>query len=409
MLAPVFYLIWLLIYSTFFYEGETYQRNKLGKFYPTLNSEQPKFKKLQRGEYLAKAGNCISCHTAGDGKHNVFAGGLMLDTPFGRIPSTNITPDLKTGIGKWSEADFVKAMQHGVSPSGSNYYPAFPYLYFSNLTTNDLSALYLYFRSIPAINKQNLTPEFPLNIWGVRKFVSLWNLMGFAAKPNLTKAGNAQLKRGQYLVNGLGHCGMCHTTVNMFGVPKNNYYLSGGFVGGFWAPNINKYGLAGTDIKELVSVLKNAVLMNNAGPLAGPMADVSHNSLQFLTDDDGAAIATYLKSVESTNLLSILPTVDSSAAANMGRGEIVYAQVCMVCHQNGRVSAPKIGSTGSWFNRLKTVGIDKLNKRTIDGFNNMPKRGGCVNCTDNDIKSAVGYIIYKSLTPSQLKQVQGKK
>ena len=168
-------------------------------------------------------------------------------------------------------------------------------------------------------------------------------------------------------------------------------------------------GLINSDPEELINVFKKSLLMNNAGPLAGPMADVSHNSLKFLTDEDANAIAIYLQSVRSKSILSVKPSVDRSAPSSLKRGEIVYAQVCIACHQYGRASAPKIGSNGSWFNRLKTVGIEKLYQRTINGFNNMPKLGGCTNCTDNDIKGAVGYMIYKSLTPSQLKQVQGRK
>lgn len=391
-------------YTSFVYE--VYERNPVADKYPEFEGRN--FSDvLRKGEYLAKLGNCISCHTDKTPGSQPFSGGLMISTPFGKVPSTNITPDLETGIGLWTRDNFVKAMKHGISPTGKNYYPAFPYVYFSNLTDSDLNDLFYYFKNVPAVKKQNKSPTAPLNIWGVRKLVSIWNLFAFKRKPKLLEASQPLLNKvGAYIVNGLGHCGMCHTGNNIFGLPKIKYYLSGAFVAGFWAPNINKLGLSNVSETELVSVFKKGLLMNNAGPLAGPMADVSHNSLQFLLLADAKAIASYLKSIEAEPTLKIYPVVTERTPPSLKRGQKVYAHVCFVCHQTGMVSAPKIGHSATWFNRLNDAGIDTLYQRTINGFNNMPKLGGCVNCTDNDIISAVNYMLRDSLTQSHMQQAR---
>jgi cytochrome c5 len=135
------------------------------------------------------------------------------------------------------------------------------------------------------------------------------------------------------------------------------------------------------------------------------MADVSHNSLQFLTQRDGKAIAMYLKQLKSKPVMSISPVLSKRVPPNLKRGKEIYYQVCLVCHETGRVSAPKIGSESNWYNRAQTAGIQTLYDRTYDGFNNMPKFGGCVNCTKNDVISAVDYILKASLSNIQWSRI----
>jgi cytochrome c5 len=331
----------------------------------------------------------------------------MISTPFGSIPSTNITPDKTTGIGNWTKTQFIDAMTKGISPTGKHYYPAFPYLYFSNITKADLELLFDYLQSIPPVKQENMSPSFPLNIWGFRTLIWLWNVFGFENKPNLLPRNtDVALQIGAYITNGLGHCGMCHTNRDSFGIPKRENYLAGAFIGGFWAPNITQQGLRETEIPEVEKVFKTAQLMNDGGPLAGPMADVSHNSLVFLTDRDANAVATYLKQLESKPVMSIQPVLQKRVPPSLQRGKEIYYQVCLVCHETGRISAPKIGSSGNWFNRVETNGVQTLYDRTYDGFNNMPKFGGCVNCTKNDIISAVDYMLRTSLTNTQWARVQ---
>lgn len=401
MLLIVGYFFWKFIYANYFYEDAIYARQKLDLAYPIL-PKNAMTDQIARGEYLIRAGNCITCHTKD--KSKPFAGGVHIDTPYGYIPSTNITPDTETGIGNWVFKDFVKAMQDGISPKGKHYYPAFPYNYFAQLTSIDLLDMYAYLRTIPPMKQENETPQFPLNLaifrWAA---MPLWDL--FAGDPI---PFNPELKlspmetRGDYLVNGLGHCGMCHTTNNSIGIPKTKYFLSGAFIGGYWAPNINKQGLKDASVEDIVKVFSDNSLLNEAGPLAGPMADVSNNSLKFLTEVDQQAIAAYLKKIDATPAMAVTQEARSDAAIRLTRGEEVYFQVCRICHQHGRASAPKVGSAGNWFNRIVSAGsINTLYERTINGFNNMPALGGCVNCTDNDVRSAVNYMLFKSLTPSQ--------
>ena len=360
---------------------------------------------IKRGEYLAKIGDCIACHTDVKGGTPAFAGRLPIDTPFGTFYSPNITPDKKTGIGNWTEADFIRALKKGRDPKGRNYFPVFPYVYFSNTTDDDARALYAFFMSIPAGELQNKSLPFPFNVPGARFTLWGWNLLFFF--PNSEWQYNPdespQWNRGKYIVDGLGHCSMCHTPLNAFGAPKNRFYLTGGFVDGFWAPNITKYGLHSANRYEVADVFAQGKLINRAGPVAGPMADVNHNSLGYLNEADHLAIATYLKTVVSEEPLEILP---SEQQPTLKRGKQVYVNACIMCHQAGVMSAPLIGNGANWFMRLKSSGLTGLYRHTLNGYNSMPVKGACVTCSDNDIISAVDYILSKSLSRSQWLDVE---
>ena len=139
LLFVVLFFISLWFYGSFIFKDEIYERQTLSNAYPNYTANSENREQVQQGEYLTKLGNCITCHTNKKNDGKAFAGGLMINTPFGSVPSTNITPDNETGIGKWSKAQFIEAMTKGISPTGKHYYPAFPYLYFSNLTLNLLS------------------------------------------------------------------------------------------------------------------------------------------------------------------------------------------------------------------------------------------------------------------------------
>ena len=191
---------------------------------------------------------------------------------------------------------------------------------------------------------------------------------------------------------------MCHTPLNIFGAPKNRYYLTGSFIDGFWAPNITRFGLHSASHAEVADVFSGGLLLNKAGPVAGPMADVNHNSLSYLTDADRLAIATYLKTVISDDPIDILP---SEKQPTLKRGKQVYINSCILCHQNGEMSAPRIGNGANWYMRLKSSGLRGLYRHVINGFNSMPIKGACVTCSDNDIMAATDYILNKSLSRSQ--------
>ena len=378
-------------------------------YYPTYPPRTPatgdKEKLIQRGEYLSKIGDCIACHTDVKGGTPAFAGRLPIDTPFGTFYSPNITPDKKTGIGNWTEEDFIRALKKGRNPQGRNYFPVFPYVYFANTTDDDARALYAYFMSIPAVELKNKSLPFPFNVPGARFTLWGWNLLFFFPNSELqyNPDQSPQWNRGKYIVDSLGHCSMCHTPLNAFGAPKNRFYLTGGFVDGYWAPNITKYGLHSANRFEVANVFANGQLINNAGRVSGPMADVNHNSLGYLNQDDHLAIATYLKTVVSEEPLGISA---SEQQPTLKRGKQVYGDTCIICHQTGVMSAPLIGNGANWFMRLKASGLTGLYRHAVNGYNSMPVKGACVTCSDNDVIAAVDYILNKSLSRSQWLDVE---
>lgn len=356
---------------------------------------------VKRGEYLAKMGDCIACHTDVKGKVAAYAGGLPIETPFGTFYSPNITPDKETGIGNWTEADFIRALKEGRDPKGRNYFPVFPYIYFSKITDEDARAMYAYFMSIPAVKQENRSLPFPFGVPGARFSLWGWNFLFFFPQDNTVAYEadkTAEWNRGKYIVDTLGHCSMCHTPLNIFGAPKNAYYLTGAFIDGYWAPNITKFGLISADNREVADVFKKNELINNAGPVAGPMAEVNHNSLGYLTDEDHLAIATYIKTVETADPLSLPP---SDKKPTLSRGKQVYRKACTICHDDNQMGAPLIGHSANWYMRLSSTGLNELYRHAIDGYNSMPVRGACVTCSDNDIISAVDYLLNESLTRAQ--------
>jgi cytochrome c5 len=358
----------------------------------------------KRGEYLAKIGDCLACHTntADIKKGEAYAGGLAIATPFGTFYSPNLTPDKETGIGSWTEDDFIHALHDGKRKGGANLFPVFPYLYFSKTSTNDVRALYAYFRSIPAVKRKNDSQGFPFNMPGARSSLLGWNMLFFWPNKGVYQYDSAHSKewnRGAYIVNSLGHCSMCHTELNVFGAPKQEYFLTGAFVDGYWAPNISSAGLRSANHFEVSDVFKENKLINNAGIVAGPMADVNHNSLRHLTNSDMIAVADYLKTVTSRQRLK--PPVIKGEESMLKRGKQVYVNVCTVCHQNGKMGAPFIGNGNGWFDRIQTQGLQALYRHAIHGYNSMPYRGACVTCTDKDVKAAVDYMLAHSLSRSQ--------
>jgi cytochrome c5 len=369
----------------------------------TANEQQQKL--VERGEYLAKMGDCIACHTDVKGKTPAFAGGLSIATPFGTFYSPNITPDKKTGIGSWTEEDFIRAMKHGKDPKGRNYFPVFPYIYFANITDDDARALYAYFMHIPPVQLANKSLPFPFSVPGARFSLIGWNLLFFYPNSGYQYDSDhsSEWNRGRYIVDGLGHCSMCHTPLNPLGAPKSRFYLTGGFIDGYWAPNITKYGLHSANTYEIADVFEKNLLINRAGTVAGPMAEVNHNSLNYLSAEDRLAIATYLKTVVSEEPLGVPP---SNAQPTLKRGKQVYVNSCIICHQNGEMGAPRVGDGANWYMRLGSSGLNGLYRHGIYGYNSMPVKGACVTCSDEDIKSAVDYILSKSLSRSQLSDLK---
>ena len=251
---------------------------------------------LKKGEYLARAGDCIACHTAREGK--TFAGGLPMKTPFGTIYTSNITPDPATGIGTWTSDQFYQMMHNGRFPDGGLVYPAMPFASYTKVTREDSDAIYAYLRSIPPVKQLNREHDlrFPFNN---RSLIIGWRTLFFKAgefKPDPTKS--ADWNRGAYLVEGLGHCGMCHTAINALGGSSESQAFEGGLIPmqNWYAPSLTsnkEAGLGDWSIEEITDYLRKGV--SARGAVYGPMAEVVYNSLQYLDDDDTRAMAVYLK------------------------------------------------------------------------------------------------------------------
>jgi len=285
---------------------------------------------IARGAYLARAGDCMACHTARGGVP--YAGGRALDTPFGRLVAPNITPERTTGIGSWTPDDFWNALHNGKSKDGRLLYPAFPYTNYTKVTRPDADALFAYLRSLPPVRQPN-TPhalDFPYN---QQLTLAGWRLLYF--KPGvqqLDAARDARWNRGAYLVEGLGHCAACHSTRNRLGATDST--LGGGLIPtiGWYAPSLTseaEAGLGKWSEAHIVQLLGTGVAPGAS--VTGPMAEVVAQSLQYLTQDDLGAMAAYLKSLPAAPA-GERPAAPRPSELEMQAGAKLYGQHCASCH-----------------------------------------------------------------------------
>ena len=302
-----------------------------------IDDATPDADQVRRGQYLVAAGDCMSCHLREGGEP--FAGGLGLKTPFGVIYSSNITPDPQTGIGAWTGEQFYHAMHDGKGVHGENLYPAFPYPWFRRASRADDDAIFAYLKTTPAVNytpPQNQLP-FPLSI---RSMVGAWNLLFFDSHDFRTDPGqSAEWNRGAYLVNGLGHCGGCHTPKNTFGGDKSRQDLYGGDLDNWVAPDLTsntRTGLGRWNIEDLTEFLRTG--RNAHAAAGGAMADVITYSTSLMNDDDRHAIATYLKGQAASPDSATSPP-DAGA---MQRGAEIYSDACASCHLENGVGQPRL-------------------------------------------------------------------
>lgn len=252
------------------------------------------------GKRMFHAGGCSSCHAApGSQDRTRLAGGLALKTPFGTFYAPNVSPDPDSGIGGWTQLQFVNAVMRGVSPSGSHYYPVFPYTSYQRMTFEDVLDLKAYMDNLPAVKSQVPGHDLPLP-FRLRRALGLWKLLYFDERqftPNPT--ASAEINRGAYLVNGAGHCGECHTPRNLIGGPDKSRAFSGGPApdGDGIVPNItpDPTGIGSWTIDDLVSAFEFG-FTPSLDTLGGSMASVQRN-LAELPSSDRLAIAAYLKSV----------------------------------------------------------------------------------------------------------------
>lgn len=289
------------------------------------------------GAYLARIGNCLTCHTVRGGV--AFAGGRPFRTDYGTLYSTNLTPDSKTGLGDWSAEEFRHAMRHGVSRHGV-LYPAFPYANFAHLTDADLDALFAYLRTLAPVEA---TPPpndlaWPAN-W--RGALVGWRMLHYRPAPLPERAGaSPDWLRGRYLVDGLGHCAMCHGTRGAQGSLPAEGYLAGGRIPGqgWYAPPLDARQLARYDVDQLAGYLSTG--NGEHGAAYGSMAEVVYTSLRHLRPEDARAMATYLKSVpahggdEKPDSGRFLYAA-AQPAANPHNGGRLYQDHCASCHGDG--------------------------------------------------------------------------
>ncbi|HEY0286787.1 MAG TPA: cytochrome c [Pseudomonas sp.] len=322
---------------------------------------------IEKGRYLADAGDCTACHTAKGGKP--FAGGLPIASPIGTLYSSNITPDKASGIGGYSLDDFDRAVRHGIAANGDSLYPAMPYPAYARTSDDDMRALYAYFMHgvapVYAENHANDVPwplsmRWPLAIWR-KTFGPAPAEVGF----NAARYKDPQIARGAYLVQGLGHCGSCHTPREVTLQEKalddtGAAYLSGGqVIDGWLAVNLRGNpadGLGNWSAEDIVATLRSARSATHA-VLGGAMGDVVVHSTQHLNDGDLQAVAAYLKTLPASehqvsSFKADPATAKALAAGQEGsRGAELYIDNCSACHRTNGLGDervfPKIAGNSS--------------------------------------------------------------
>jgi mono/diheme cytochrome c family protein len=298
------------------------------------------FQKIERGRYLAVLGDCVGCHTAPGGKP--FAGGAALETPFGALIGPNITPDVATGVGAWSEEDFRRAMHEGIGRDGARLYPAMPYPAYTKVTRDDVSAIWAYLRSLDPVRNEVQPNQlrFPFNVR--RPATSTWDLINFQPgvfQPNPAKSD--AWNRGAYLVEGLGHCGTCHTPKNITGGDRGSEALQGALLQDWYAPDLTedpRTGIGSWSIEEIVRYLKTGA--NSYDIASGPMAEAVSNSTSKMTDADLLAIATYLKDRAPRSGRAV--TALAAANPRMVAGQTIYEDRCAACHSHSGAGVPNL-------------------------------------------------------------------
>src|SRR6478736_3770548 len=319
----------LVLVGGFFYFMPGYLPTEPGKVAVSATTQT-----ITKGEYLARAGDCIACHTEPGGKQ--FSGGRAMATPFGNLYVPNVTPDDETGIGRWTADDFYRMMHQGVSRDGSLLYPVMPFASYTKVTREDSDALYAYLMSVAPVKQANRKHElkFP---FGNRDLLLGWRTLYFKEGEFVPDPEqSAEWNRGAYLVGGLGHCAMCHTAINALGGSSESKAFEGGMIPNqnWYAPSLTsnrEAGLGEWDIQDIADLLQVGV--SHRGTTYGPMAEVVYNSLQYLTDEDAKAMAVYLKALPQRD--SEPPPTSQArlvSPAVMEAGRKIYSTQCAMCH-----------------------------------------------------------------------------
>ena len=370
---------------------------------------------LKRGEYLARAADCMVCHTAPGGAP--YAGGLEIRLPFGAIYTTNITPDKDTGIGKYSDADFLNAVQRGVRPDGTRLYPAMPYPSYTYMTDSDALAIKAYLFSLPGVRAENRadTLTFPFN---QRWSMIFWSM---AFNPNTRFAPNSarspEWNRGAYLAEALAHCGECHTPRNLAQALDNRKKYAGALTAGWKAFNISSdkdTGIGSWSDDEVASYLASGHAKSR-GTAAGPMGEAVDQSFSAMTPSDIHALVAYVRSVPAVTsdlpatLAPPAPGSPKEGAAANAAGKKVFEQACVSCHSWTGVSALSPFATISGtraVNDASAINVAQVVlsgtvRHTPDGVVSMPAFGASY--SDADIAAVVNYVTARfGAAPSNL-------
>ncbi|WP_339485429.1 c-type cytochrome [Pseudomonas sp. EL_65y_Pfl2_R95] len=353
----------------------------------------------QRGAYLARAADCMACHTQPGGAP--YAGGLPIVSPFGTIYGTNITPSKEHGIGLYSDEEFFAALTEGKRRDGANLYPAMPYTSYHLMPREDSDAIHAYLKTIEPIERA--APETSLSFpFNVRLGLLAWNMV-YADDLQLQPAEgkSAAWKRGQYMVEVLGHCGECHTPRSQTGAMELDKRLTGGVLNGYLAPSLltNDLAARGWNHQDLSSFLKHG--MSAQGTMFNEMYPVFHNSTQHLSDADLAAMATFLLSDKppEAKALTEVPLDKLSASAQSGRQQ--YLNVCAGCHAAGGEGKPHIavamrGNTTLRLDdprNLLRVIEDGIGEQQFTGFERMqPMPGFADKLSQQQLTDLLNYL-----------------
>jgi mono/diheme cytochrome c family protein len=360
---------------------------------------------VERGEYLAKAADCVACHTRQGGKE--LAGGLGFKLPFGTLYSTNITPDKETGIGNYSDQDFLNAMHRGIRRDGARLYPAMPYTSYTYMTDDDALAIKAYLFSLPAVHAaapQN-TLKFPFN--------QRWAMMFWSAAfnpdtrftPDTSKS--PEWNRGAYLAEAMAHCGECHTPRNLAFALNNREKFAGAVTAGWRAFNISSdkaTGVGGWRDDDLVSYLSIGHAPGH-GTASGPMGEAVDNSLRYLAPEDIRSVVAYLRSVPPVPSLGLPATTAPPASASHkdgvtadARGKMVFEGACVSCHgwTGQSLVSPTATLTGAWAvndpgaTNVAQIVISGTKRLTPEGALSMPAFGNAY--TDDEIAAVANYV-----------------
>jgi mono/diheme cytochrome c family protein len=360
---------------------------------------------VERGAYLAKAADCMVCHTTQGGKE--YAGGLGFKLPFGTLYSTNITPDKETGIGNYSDQDFLNAVHRGVRRDGARLYPAMPYTSYTYITDADALAIKAYLFSLPPVRAAAPanTLAFPFNQrWAMAFWSELFN-PDSRFEPDISKS--AEWNRGAYLAEALAHCGECHTPRNFAFALNNRKKFAGAVTAGWRAFNISSdkgTGVGGWRDDDLISYLSIGHAAGH-GTASGPMGEAVDHSFGQMAPEDIRAVVAYLRSVPPTASPDLPATLAPPASASHkdgvtadARGKMVFEGACVSCHGWSGESAvsPMATLTGAWAvndpgaTNVAQIVISGTKRHSPEGALSMPAFGNAY--SDDEIAAVANYV-----------------